>query len=263
MKVPIYSIEGKEIKSLELPIQFNEEYREDLIRRAVLSEESKLRQPKGSYKFAGLQTSAEYRGEKETYGSLKNRGQAMLPREIKPEGGWGRVRRIPSSVKGRRAHPPKVEKIIIEKINKKEYKKALRSALSSSTINKIVNNRYNIGERKVPIVIENTFEKLKKSKEVLLVLSKLNLVDLVDSAKEKKKRKTGLGKTRTKRIIKTPKYLLMVVSGGEIKKAANGLSGVDVVDVSNLKVRHLAPGAMAGRVVVYTENAIKQIGEKL
>ncbi|MFA5049723.1 MAG: 50S ribosomal protein L4 [Candidatus Micrarchaeia archaeon] len=263
MKVPIYSIEGKEINDVELPIQFNEEYREDLIRRAVLSEESKMRQPKGSYKFAGLETSAEYRGEKETYGSLKNRGQAMLPREIKPEGGWGRVRRIPSSVKGRRAHPPKVEKIIIEKMNNREYQKAMRSALASSTINEVINNRYNIGNRKVPIIIENNFEKLGKSREVLSVFSKLNLSSLIENAKKRQKRKTGVGKTRTKRMIKTPKYLLVVVDGGEILKAARGLCGVDVVRVSDLKVRHLAPGAFAGRVVVYTENAIKTIGEKL
>ncbi|MDD5022844.1 MAG: uL4 family ribosomal protein [Candidatus ainarchaeum sp.] len=260
MKVPVYSLDGKELKEVSLPQQFDEEYREDLIRRAVLSEESKERQPKGTYVFAGLETSADYRGVKDTYGSLKNRGQAMLPREIRPKGNWGRVRRIPSSVKGRRAHPPKVGKKIFEKINKKEYQKALRSALSASANLEIVSKRADIKKRKLPIIIENDFEKIKKSKEVLSVLQKLEIGKLVEEAKEKTRVKTGVRK-RMKQRTKTPRYLLIVTS--ENAKSGRNLSGIDMVKVSELKVKHLSPGAFASRVVMFTENALKEIGERL
>ena len=37
MQVKIYSIEGKEVGKIELPRQFREEYRPDLIKRAVLA----------------------------------------------------------------------------------------------------------------------------------------------------------------------------------------------------------------------------------
>lgn len=263
MKVPIYSLDGKELKEITLPIQFEEAYREDLIRRAVLSEESKEKQPKGSYVFAGMETSAKYRGEKDAYGSLKNRGQAMLPREIRPEGGWGKVRKIPSAVKGRRAHPPKVAKKIEEKMNKKEYKKALRSALSSSSDFDVVKKRFETKKKKLPIVLENRFEELKRSKEILSVLEKLELGELVVEAKNKKRRKTGLKKRRKKKIRKTPRYLLIVTGGKSNSKSGNNLPGVDLVKVSELKVKHLVPGAFAGRVTIYTENALKEIGERL
>lgn len=262
MKVPLYSLDGKEKKEISLPAQFEEEYREDLIRRAVLSEESKERQPKGNYRFAGLETSAKYRGEKDAYGSLKNRGQAMLPREIRPEGEWGKVRRIPSSVKGRRAHPPKPEKKIEERMNKKEYKKALRSALASTTLNELVNRKYDVGKRKLPIVVENDFEKVKKVKEIIALLDKLNLKEVIQRAKEKRKKKTGVRRKRSKRVTRTPKYVLIVV-GEESKGISSNLPGVDIVNVSKLKAKHLAPGTMAGRITIYTENALKEIGEKL
>jgi ribosomal protein L4 len=39
-------------------------------------------------------------------------------------------------------------------------------------------------------------------------------------------------------------------------------SGIDVVRVSDLKIRDLAPNGLPGRFAAYTEKAIKQIGEK-
>ena len=65
----------------------------------------------------------------------------MLPHEKLPKGRYGRVRMIPFAVTGRRAHPPKVEKIIEEKINKKEYQKALFSAISATASSDVVKNR--------------------------------------------------------------------------------------------------------------------------
>ncbi|HID72432.1 TPA: 50S ribosomal protein L4, partial [Candidatus Micrarchaeota archaeon] len=67
MKATVYSVEGKALKEIDLPSQFWAAARDDLVKRAVLSEESKMYQPKGSYKWAGLETSAKYRGRKEDY----------------------------------------------------------------------------------------------------------------------------------------------------------------------------------------------------
>ena len=91
MKANVYNLKGEVVEKIELPSLFSEEVREDLIRRAVLSEETKLYQPKGNYRWAGLETSARYRGRKESYATLKNRGQARLPREFFGGGLWGRV----------------------------------------------------------------------------------------------------------------------------------------------------------------------------
>ena len=54
---------------------------------------------------------------------------------------------------------------------------------------------------------------------------------------------------------------MIVVSGGDILKSARNICGVDVVEVERLRVKDLAPGTHAGRLTVYTEAALKKIGE--
>lgn len=245
MKATIYSLEGKALKQIDLPLQFDAPGREDLVKRAVLSEESRLFQPKGAYKFAGLETSARYRGRKEDFGAIKNKGISRLPREVLPEGQFGKVKRIPLAVKGRRAHPPKPEKRIVEEMNRKEHRKALVSAIALSANRDVVAARYktSIGVS-IPIVLEDSFEKLSKTKEVEKVLAALNLSAFLERAKRFK--------------TKSP---LIVVSGGTILKAARNLPGVDVVSVDKLQVRNLAPGAHPGRLTLFSESAVKKISE--
>jgi ribosomal protein L4 len=40
MKVHVYSIDGNPVEEMELPLQFNEEVREEVISRAVIAEQS-------------------------------------------------------------------------------------------------------------------------------------------------------------------------------------------------------------------------------
>ena len=86
MKATVYSIEGKALRQIDLPGVFESPQREDLVKRAVLSEESREYQPKGNFRLAGLLTSARYRGRKEDYGSGKNKGIPHLPHEVLPGG---------------------------------------------------------------------------------------------------------------------------------------------------------------------------------
>ena len=258
MKADSYTMKGTPGKKIDLPGQFEQEVREEMIRRAVLSDESREYQPKGSYRFAGMETSAKYRGRKGAYGSLKNRGQAMLPREVRPEGLMGRVAKIPSAKGGRRAHPPKPEKRIVENINKKEYRKALISAIAATAHPELVKARGHIFENEAPVVFEDGLEKAKKTKEVLEALAPVIGKDL-DRAKNNRKPRSGTRKRKAG--TRTPKSALIVVSGGDILKSARNISGVDVVSVDELRVKHLAPGTHPGRLTVYTEAALKKIGE--
>jgi large subunit ribosomal protein L4e len=258
MKADVYTLKGTAGKQVDLPKQFEEEVRAEIIRRAVLSDESRGYQPQGPYRWAGTETSGKYRGRKGDYGSLKNRGQAMLPREVRPEGLAGKVVRIPSAVKGRRAHPPKPEKKIIEKINKKEYRKALLSAIAATAYPELVKARGHLYEGGAPLVFEDALEKVKKTKEVISALEGVIGKDL-NRAKEKRRARSGV--RSRKAGTKTPKSALIVVSGGDILKSARNLAGVDVIAVENLKVKDLAPGTHPGRLTVYTEAALKKIGE--
>ena len=250
-KANVYDVEGKELKAVKLPPVFSVEVREEIIKRAVLSEETKLLQPKGSFKRAGLETSARYIGVKDAYATLKNKGQSRLPREFFGGGRPGRVRYIPSAVSGRRAHPPKPEKNLVEKINKKEWDFALRSAIAATASKDLVLARGHKIDVDVPLVLSNA-EKVSKSKEVYTLLEKLIPSDL-ERAKEKR------GKTK-----KYPKSAVLIASVDEapILKAARNIPGVDAVSVNALTVKVLAPGAHPGRLAVYTEEALKALNER-
>ncbi len=246
MKATVYSIEGKALRQIDLPQVFESPQRADLVKRAVLSEESRLYQPKGNYRLAGLETSARYRGRKEDFGTVKNKGIPHLPHEVLPGGQLGKVKRVPHAVKGRRAHPPKPQKVIVERINRKEHLKALASALSFSADRGSVVRRANAEiSIALPIVLESGVEKLSRTKDVVKLLEALNLGKLMEKAK-----RNGT------------KAALIVVSDASGRVAGSNLPGVDVVKASQLSVKDLAPGTHPGRLTMFSENAIPQIAKR-
>ena len=72
MKANVYSINGEVKEEIELPAIFDEVYRPDLIKRAVLSAQSARVQPWGNDPMAGKRTSAKGWGS--------GRGTARVPR---------------------------------------------------------------------------------------------------------------------------------------------------------------------------------------
>ncbi len=246
MKATVYSVEGKALKQIDLPEVFGSEHRKDLVKRAVLSEESEHYQPKGNYKYAGLETSARYRGRKDDFGTVKNKGIPHVPHEVNPKGQIGKVKRIPYAVGGRRAHPPKPGKKIVELLNKKERTKALASALSFCVDRDAVCARMNaeIGVS-LPIVLDDGFNKLTKTKDVAKLFKALNLTTFIEKAK-----KNGTHSA------------LIVVSDSTSVKAGRNLAGVEVVKVGDLEVRHLAPGTHPGMLTLFCESALPEIAKR-
>ncbi|HJJ88097.1 MAG TPA: 50S ribosomal protein L4, partial [Methanocorpusculum sp.] len=59
MKANVKAINGSVLREIELPAVFDEAYRPDLIKRAVLAYQSENYQAYGADKYAGLRTSAE------------------------------------------------------------------------------------------------------------------------------------------------------------------------------------------------------------
>jgi large subunit ribosomal protein L4e len=262
MKAHVYSIEGNQLEEIELPKQFSEEIREEVIRRAVLAEQSRKYQPKGAFKLAGLQTTAEYRGRKEAYGSIKNKGISRLPREKFPKGRFGRVRIVPFSAKGRRAHPPNPKKVLVERINKKEYEKALRSAIAATCRKDVVEKRgHRVGSvKEVPLIVESRFEELEKTKNVLACLKALGAgEDLMRAGKKKKV--SGVRERRKGGCVRPKSLLIVVGNGSKVAKAARNLPGVDVRSVSELDVNSLAPGTHAGRFTLWSKRAVEELGK--
>lgn len=270
MKISVYSKTGKELKKIELPMQFNEPYRPDLIRRAVLSIQSRRYQPYGSDVLAGKRGSSKWHKRRQkrfrtTYGW----GISRTPRKIMARigGGFLNVVRFrtykgafaPQAVKGRRAHPPRVEKVVVEKINKKERKKAIRSAIASSAVKEIILKRGHIlPKTNVPIIIESDFEKIKKTSEVKKFLEIIGLKKELERSGLKRKR-SGRGKMRGRKYKVSIGPLIITSGDCSLNKSAKNLPGIDVCKVNELNAELLAPGTHAGRLTIWTEGAIEKL----
>ncbi len=261
MKVNVYKLDGSVKGKIDLPSVFETPYRPDLINRVFTIIQSHSFQPKGVYYLAGRDTSAEYIGRREAFRSGINRGTARLPRTKPGGGGLGEVRRVPHAKGGIRAHPPKVEKILYKKVNKKEKTLALRSAIASTAIPDIVMKRGHKVPEKItlPIIVDDSIQEKAKVKDVADFLEKIGLGDELERAKEKKIR-AGKGKMRGRKY-KKKKSILFVVTDVKFAKKVSNMPGVDAVLVKDLSVKDLAPGGQPGRLSIWTESAIKALGD--
>lgn len=250
MKVNVYSIEGEVTDNVELPAIFNEEFRPDLIKRAVISAQTARVQPWGNDPMAGKRTSAE------SWGS--GRGAAMVPR-IK---NGSRAAFIPMAVGGRRAHPVRAEKNHHEKINTKERRYAIRSAVAATSNKDLVGERGHRIENvpEFPLVVEDDLSNVKTTRETREIFKKLGVYDDVIRAKEGKKIRAGRGKTRGRKYKKTKGPLLVVDNDQGISLGARNHAGVDVVSVENLNAELLAPGTHPGRLTIFTKSAVEKLG---
>ena len=254
-KVNIKSIQGKDSGKMDLPSVFETYYRPDLIKRAVLSDETKVRQPQGRYPLAGKMTVASSEGP--------GRGIAKVPRtHSKGTHHSSRGALINSTRGGRLAHPPRVEKKIVEKINKKEYALALKSAVSATGKEEIVRNRgHKVDEGiEFPIIVEDKFLEITKTSEMVQVLGNLGLEGDLERTKYRSIR-SGKGKMRGRRHKTKIGPLLVINDNCNAELSARNIPGVTIVKVQDLKISQLAPGTAAGRVTVWTESAVKQLEE--
>lgn len=254
MKADVLSVEGKKVKSIDLPNQFSEEYRPDLINRAVLAIFSHTRQQYGTFERAGKQQSAKLSRRRHNYKTAYGIGISRSPRKTMWRRGtqFGWVGAFaPFAVGGRRAHPPKFEKVWDEKINKKERRKAIRSALNGTTL-KELNNNYN-----VPFVIENSFENISKTKDVEKIFDSLKLGSEIERCKVKKIR-AGVGKLRGRKYKRKIGPLIVVSGECKLLKSAENLAGIDIISVNNLNANLLTRG-QSPRLTIYTERAIDRL----
>ena len=183
MKVPLLSLTREKIKEKELPMQFEEEIRPDLIKRAVLAIQSGRRQPYGASPEAGKRSSATISKRRHSYKTSYGHGISRVPRKILSRRG-SRFNWVgafaPGTVGGRRAHPPKAGKVWLQKINKKEKRKAIRSAIAATMADDIVKKNY-ITPEGYPFIIDTKIEMISKTKEAISVLGKLGLKEEIEA----------------------------------------------------------------------------------
>jgi large subunit ribosomal protein L4e len=154
-----------------------------------------------------------------------------------------------------------VEKVWDQKINKKERIMALKSAIAATIMKDVVVSRGHIvNDIALPIVVEDNVQDFKKTKDVKAFLEKLGLKEEMERASEKKVR-AGKGKARGRKYKKKKSVLFVVSEDKGISKAVKNIPGSDFALVKNLDAELLAPGTHPGRLVIWSETAIRTIGE--
>lgn len=257
MKVSVYSTSGSKEEEIELPLVFSTPIRKELIHKAYTNLYSHQFQPKGTHASAGMDVVAR------SNDPPTGHGQARVARMRGGGGGrQGQAGGVGSVRGGRQAHPPKAEKVISKKINKKENKLALCSAIAATTSKELVAARGHKIDKieSFPIVVSDNIESISKAKEMQKILEALKLSQDV---KRLESRKARSGKSRLRgRPKKVGKSVLFVTKSSEsISKACGAFPGVDARAAKDLSVLDLAPGSNLIRLTVFSKGAIEEIAK--
>ena len=257
MKATTYTTTGTKDGEVELPLVFSTPYRRELIHKAFTNLTSHKFQPQGRHPSAGQDVVAD------SNDPPTGQGVARVARSSGGGGGrQGQGAEVASTRGGRQAHPPIVGKVIYKKLNKKENKIALCSAIAATASKDLVELRgHKIeGIESFPIVVSDDIESISKTNEIIKILDALKLTQDV---KRLEARKSRSGQSRLRgRSKKVGKSVLFVTKNdSNIKKAIGTVPGVEAKSVKNLSVLDLAPGSDPIRLTVYSKSAIEEIGK--
>ncbi len=252
MKANVVGLDGKAEGKVEVPVVFSTQLRPDLIKRMFWLVGSHSFQPKGRDPMAGERTSAE------THSPPTGTGRSRIPRvkgERYPRGGMAGG--VASVVKGRLAHPPRSEKVIYLRANRKERRFATNSAIAyTADLDAVKSRGHRVKKMSLPMVVSDEIETVERTADLATFMGKVDLKAELARVQDGSKRKTGKSRLRG-RVYRTRVGPLIVVTNDRgVGKAAGGIPGLDVTRVESLNVLDLAPGGVPGRLTLWTESAL-------
>ncbi|MCS7145231.1 MAG: 50S ribosomal protein L4 [Nitrososphaerota archaeon] len=256
-KVALRGLDGSVQGEVFLPAIFSAKLREDIVRRAYLFLLSHRFQPKGPWKGSGHKYSVESLGP--------GYGIARIAR-LKVEG-TGKTRGggfVPTAVGGRPTHPPTPEKNIHKRLNEREKRAALASAVAfTSSVEHVRKRGHRLPENiQLPLILDDSLSTVKKTSELLSILKAQGLEEELERCREVKIR-AGKGKRRGRRYKRRRGPLIVVHEDEGVLKAASNIPGLDVVLAKDLSVLDLAPGGHPGRLTIYTLSSLQVLEKRL
>jgi len=249
----LLGLDGKPRSQLALPLAFSVPLRPDLIRRAVVAQQSHRIQPHATSPTAGVRHSVEWSG--------KGRGVARTPRLMNSMRGA----QAPNTVGGRPAHPPSTETIWAKKVNRAERRLAFASALAATRETKLATERGHLLPHgaALPFVLDDPVEEVRSAKDARSLLEQLKLWPDVRRAQSSTHLRSSGRARRRGRVRRTPRSLLVVTSLAGKALGFRNLAGVDVVPVGRLSTEDLAPGGVAGRLTLFSKAAVEGLRARL
>jgi large subunit ribosomal protein L4e len=251
----VLDLEGKPTKEVAIPSAFSRPLRPDIVIRAFWILRSHGLQSYGRDPEAGEKTSAES-GWPPT-----GRGISRIPR-VKGERSRraGQAAGVASVVGGRLPHPPRSEKAIYNKINKKERKLALETAIAFTADSSAVAWRgHRIGSLALPLVVTDDIEGVSKTSELHSFFEKVGLSDELKRLYDGVKRRSGKPRMRGRAYKERIGPLIVVTNDRGVGRAAEAIPGVKVVRADSISVLDLAPAGVAGRLTFWTESSLDAI----
>ena len=257
MKATTFSTSGAKEGEIELPLIFSTPFRRELIHKAFTNLTSHKFQPQGRHPTAGQDVVAD------SNDPPTGQGVSRVARMSGGGGGrQGQGGEVASTRGGRQAHPPIVEKVIYKKLNKKENRLALCSAIAATASKDLVKQRgHKIDEiESFPIVISDDIESVSKASDMSKILESMKLSQDVKRLSSRKPRtgKSSL-RGRSKKVGKSVLFVTKDVS--KLSKAIGSFPGVEAVNAKDLSVLDLSPGSDPIRLTVYSKSAIEEIGK--
>ncbi len=257
MKVQTLTITGTKDSEIELPLVFSTPFRKELIHKAVIHLTTNQFQRQGRHPTAGEDVVAD------SNNPPTGQGRARIARMRGGGGGrQGEAGEVASIRGGRQAHAPTSEKIIVKKLNKKENKLALCSAIAATSSKQLIESRGHKLEKieSFPMIVSDDIEKVSKASEMKKILEALHLTPDVERLLSRKAR-SGKSALRGRATKIGRSALFVTKDASNLSKACGSFPGLEACSVKNLSVLDLAPGAVPIRLTIYSKSAIEEISK--
>jgi len=246
------------LREVRTPQVFSTAIRNDIVQFVHDNLSKNTRQARGVDPNAGMKHSAESWGTGRAAARIPRIGGSGTSRS--GQGAFGNMCR-----KGRMSFPLHVWRRWHRKVNLRQRRHALASALAASSVWGLVNAR---GHRidnlpQLPLVLDNQVNLISKTKDALNMLKSFGLYDDIQRVVKAKALRPGRGKMRNRRFKKRRGPLVVVDNEAQaLVRALRNIEGVDVLNVNRLNIRHLAPGGQLGRLLVFTEGAVTELKQQ-
>ena len=252
--VNVLSLEGNQQGTVELPKVFETPVRAEVVKEVYVNLAKNAMQPHGTSPTAGVKPSAVSWGP--------GRAKARVPR-VNGSGsnrnGQGAYANFCRG--GHRFAPPNLQRRWFRPVPSKQRKYAIASAIAATAIVPLVQARgHLLGEiKEVPVVLADTLEEVKRTREAVEVLKKVGLYEDVKRVLDGKVHRSSKGKFR-RSAYKTKKGPLVIYNEDKgVVKAFRNIPGVETVSVKALSLQKLAPAGQVGRLTVWSESAFKAL----
>jgi large subunit ribosomal protein L4e len=110
-----------------------------------------------------------------------------------------------------------------------------------------------------PLVVSDSLNRISKTKDAKSALTKVGAMDDVEKARDSKKIRRGVGKSRNRRYTQRRGPLIVYDVSEGLDKAFRNLPGVELALVDNLSLLDLAPGGHLGRFIIWTKGAFEKL----